>query len=230
MRIFVGYGYNARDRWIEELVFPIINAFGDEVTTGEHLQGEQITDGVRNTIRQSDAMIGFLTRRGERDGVGKWGTHRWVTDELSFALANDLKVVEVREHEVDDQGGIIGDRQRLVYDPDARDRCLVEIVKAVGRWHQGRALKFQLLPQEFGEEIFPVLNSKDLRCTYRYMDDDFESQKLPTEIVPIESGLFVRMKHIPRGALVQVQVESRGNVWTSPYVGTDALAIRLRKR
>jgi hypothetical protein len=197
--------------------------------TGRDLPGEVIPDGVRETIMQSDAMIGILTRRVNDDGLVTRDSHRWVIEELSCAVHNNLKVVEVRECELD-QGGMLQDRQRLVYDPDARDRCLVEIVKAVGRWHQGRALKFQLLPQEFGEEIFPVLNSQDLRCTYRYMDDDFESQRLPTEIVPIESGLFIRMKHVPRGALVQVQVESGGNVWTSSYVATDALAIRLRKR
>ena len=35
MRIFVAYGYNDRDKWIEKMVFPVIEAFGAEVETGE---------------------------------------------------------------------------------------------------------------------------------------------------------------------------------------------------
>jgi hypothetical protein len=63
MKIFVAYGYNDRDRWIPDLVFPIIRAFDDEVITGEELQGEQITDAVRRKIQQSDALIAFATIR-----------------------------------------------------------------------------------------------------------------------------------------------------------------------
>jgi hypothetical protein len=39
MRIFVGFGYNERDRWIRDMVFPLIPAFGDEVVTGEEAYG-----------------------------------------------------------------------------------------------------------------------------------------------------------------------------------------------
>jgi prophage antirepressor-like protein len=96
MRIFVAYGYNERDRWVEELVFPVIRAFGDEVVTGEELQGEQITDAVIAKIRSSDALIGFLTRRDQIGSSDRWTTHRWVTDEISQAVAQRIFVAEVR--------------------------------------------------------------------------------------------------------------------------------------
>ena len=31
IKIFVGYGYNERDSWIERFVFPLVKAFGAEV-------------------------------------------------------------------------------------------------------------------------------------------------------------------------------------------------------
>ena len=34
MRIFIGYGYNDRDRWIEDLVFPLLTAFGCDLVHG----------------------------------------------------------------------------------------------------------------------------------------------------------------------------------------------------
>lgn len=39
MKIFVGYGYNARDAWIEDLVFRLIKAFADEPVHGRVTYG-----------------------------------------------------------------------------------------------------------------------------------------------------------------------------------------------
>lgn len=47
MRIFVGFGFNKRDAWIKQLVFPLIEAFDAEAVSGEELQGQSITEGVR---------------------------------------------------------------------------------------------------------------------------------------------------------------------------------------
>ena len=37
VKIFVAFRYNDRDRWVVDLVFPIIRAFSDDVVTGEEL-------------------------------------------------------------------------------------------------------------------------------------------------------------------------------------------------
>jgi hypothetical protein len=95
MRIFVGFGFNERDRWVKDLVFPLIKAFGAEGVSGEELQGEQITDAVRRQIASCDALIGFVTRRDDL-GNGRWSTHRWVTDELSHALPLKLLLLNDR--------------------------------------------------------------------------------------------------------------------------------------
>jgi hypothetical protein len=228
MKIFVAYGYNDRDRWVETLVFPIIRAFGDEVVTGEELQGEQITDAVRRKIQGSDALVAFVTRR-EEIGPGRWTTHRWVTDELAHALALGRPVVEVRESGVDDQGGIGGDRQRIAYDERQRDRCLVELVKTLGRWHQARDVQLKLLPETFAQAVFPLLRHPRLRCTYRLLVDDEESEDIPTRILPITGGLFIRARGVPPEALLQVHVECEGRSWTSSYESTDALSIAMRE-
>ena len=171
MKIFVAYGYNDRDQWIPDLVFPIIEAFGDEVITGEELQGQQITNAVRGEIQRSDALIGFATRRGEpTQGGNQWDTHRWVTDEISLAIANNLvHVLEIRETGVNAQGGIAGDRQIIYYNENQRDRFLVELVKTLGSWHQGGKVKLQLLPDLCVQNIRPFLKNPRLRCTYKLL-------------------------------------------------------------
>jgi len=228
MKIFVGFGYNDRDRWVPDYVFAIISAFGDEVVTGEELQGDQITDAVKHKIKQSNAFMGFATRR-KRISEGRWTTHRWVTDEMALALAQGLLVVEVREQGVDEQGGILGDRHRISYEEKQRDKCLVELVKTVGKWHKGNRVKLQLLPDEYAHEIFPLLRKPDLSCCYRLLIDGSEVKEISTNIVPIKGGLFIEARNVPRDALIQVHVRHQGDSWLSSFEGIDSIGIRLQK-
>lgn len=229
MKIFVAYGYNERDKWVPNLVFPIIKAFGDEIITGEELQGEQITDAVLREIRQSDALMAFVTRRDKKDET-RWTTHRWVTDEISSALTYKLLVAEIRELGVDEQGGIAGDRQRIAYNENERDKCIVEIVKILGKWHSGDTIDLQLLPDEFVQNIRPLLRNPSLRCTYKILDSNGDpSDEIPATILPITGGLFVRAKNVPRLSFIQIRVECSGNSWSSNFEKTDSLGIRLQQ-
>jgi hypothetical protein len=229
MKIFVAYGYNDRDQWIPNLVFPIIKAFGDEVITGEQLQGDQITDAVIREIRQSDALIAFVTRRQKIDET-RWTTHRWVTDEVAHALAYRLLIAEIRENGVDEQGGIVGDRQRIIYNENEREKCLVEIVKILGKWHSTDTVRLQLLPDECVQAIRPLLRNPGLRCTYKILDNDGElGEEIPATILPITGGLFVHAKNVPRLSLIQLRVECSDKSWTSNFENTDSLSIPLHE-
>ncbi len=146
MRIFVAYGFNDRDRWIPELVIPILKSLGAEVVTGEQLEGQVITAGVRARINESDALIGFLTRRGEADAEGVYRTHDWVKQELGAAVGRDLPyVLEVRETRIDAQGGMLADRQYVTYDESQRDRFLVRLVEVISSWSRGVNVNLRVL-------------------------------------------------------------------------------------
>lgn len=229
MRIFVAYGYNPRDEWIPTLVFPIIEAFGAEVVTGEKMWGESIPPRVQERIRQADSLIGFATQRGSRLPDGTYGTHRWVTDEIAYALGLGRLIVEVRETGVTDQGGLVGDRQRIAYDERARDRCLVEVAQAVGRWCRGMAFDFQLLPQAFIEQVKPVLSRPGFRCTYRLMVNGRESPEQEAKLLPIQGGLVMKATDLPRQAFIQIRVQAIGYSWVSDYETLDARGISLRQ-
>lgn len=227
MKIFVGYGYQERDQWIKALVFPIIEAFGSEVISGKEVHGQIISEAIRNKIRRCDALIAFLTRRDRSDGG--WNTHRWVSDELATALAYDLRVLEVREVGVAGQGGIAGDRQRIEYDEKNRDRCLVELAKAIGQWHRIASVQLQLLPRQFVDEIRPLLRRPGFRCIYNLIEDNNESWNNEANVIPITGGLFINLKDVPRKALVQVHVEAQGKSWRSDFESIEQLRIHLQE-
>src|SRR5579859_1530256 len=140
MKIFVGYGYNERDQWVERLVFPIIEAMGDEVVSGKDLYGQPITGAVGVRIKESNAVIGFTTRRDQLANGG-WTTHQWVKDELLHGLNCNLPIVEVREQGVQDQEGMLGGLQRIAYEEAQRDLLMVELVRAISRWHEGAEVR-----------------------------------------------------------------------------------------
>lgn len=214
--------------WIPRLVYPVIRAFGDEVVNGEEMPGEVISEGVRARIRRADALIGFVTRRGDA-GDDLSTTHRWVTDELAGAHALSKFIVEVREVGVDEQRGIIGDRQPIVYDEAKRDECIVDLVRALGEWHQRNNVTLKLLPEECAEQITPQLNNARLRCFYKVLEDGEESEEFPARIRRITGGLFVQARGVPRQALVQLIVECEGQSWSSDFESTDSLSIHLRQ-
>jgi hypothetical protein len=229
MKIFVAFGYNDRDRWIPNLVFPIVKAFGDEVVSGEEVQGEQISDAVIREIRQSNALMAFVTRR-DQISENRWTTHRWVTDELSHAIAFQLPVAEVRESGVDEQGGIAGDRQRILYKESERDKCLVEIVKTLGRWHASDTIELKLMPDECIQAVRPLLRNPGLRCMYQVLErNGTMGDPVPAQILPITGGLFVRARNVPPMSYIQIRVECAGKSWSSEFENVESLGIHLHE-
>lgn len=57
MKIFVGFGYNDRDKWIRDLVFPIIRAFGHEVLTGEEAYGDILPEYVKGPFANQTRLL-----------------------------------------------------------------------------------------------------------------------------------------------------------------------------
>lgn len=229
MKIFLAYGYNDRDRWINDLVAPIIEAFGAEVVDGKEMYGETLSEGVRKNIQSCDGLIAFLTRRDPGPTNNRWTTHRWVTDELACALTSTSKihVLEVRETEIDDQGGMAGGRQYIVYDEKDRDRCLVDLVRAIGAWC--RMVKVKLLPEDFVNEVRPVIKDPRVKCSYRYLDGSRTSAPVDVQMLPVARSLVIEVNNVPYGQpLIQVEVTAPGKLWTSDFEPVGLLSVHLQ--
>jgi hypothetical protein len=63
MQIFVAYGYNDRDRWIEKQVFPLVEAFNSRVIHGKDIRGQALSKEIQGRIQRSHALVAFVTRR-----------------------------------------------------------------------------------------------------------------------------------------------------------------------
>jgi hypothetical protein len=228
MRIFVGYAYHDRDAWIEKLVFDLIRAFGGVPVSGKEIYGQDLEEGVKQTIRGCDAVLAFLTRR-DSTAAGKYTTHRWVIEEITTASDSHIPFLEVRETEVDEQGGMPGGRQHILYDLAQRDVCLVEIAKAIGKWRLNLPIKLQLLPDEVSDAIRPFLLRPGFRCSYQILHENFEHPITETKVIPIKGGLFVRVTGLEPLSMIQISVEAAGKRWRSDYESADSVSITLQE-
>ena len=228
MKIFVAYGYNERDQWVKDMVFPIIEAFGDEVVTGDQTYEGSIPENVKSSIERSDALIGFTTRRAP-ENVTMSPTHQWVVSELASAVTLNRRVVEVREQGVDPQGGLHQGLQRINYDEQARDKCLVEIAKAVGSWHKTGTIRLRLLPEALFQVLRPLRTDPELSCQYTVRIGSYESDPRDTKIIAITGGLFIEASNVPRDPLtmIRIDIKYRERIWSSDYEPVDTYGVNL---
>jgi hypothetical protein len=219
MKVFVAFGYNERDRWIPEMVFPILEAFGIEVVTGEEMPGNIISVEVIKRIKNSDALIGFLTRRDDLDNEN-YSTHPWVINEVALALGADCKVIEVREDGVINLLPLTQDRQYLFYNEAQRDKFLVELVKAISQWG---TVGIKLLPGEFCEKVKPLIRQQEkIVCEYCFSIGNWSSEWYTGRLLNEPAGvvIYVNTSDLPRrreNVLIQVHVRdpSSGESWLS---------------
>ena len=232
MRVFVGYGYNDQDRWVEEYVFPLVEAFGSEVLHGRAVYGGALPEEVIRVIRTSDAMIGFTTRR-EAVGADQFRTHDWVVQELVTANAQDPRIpwVEVRQEGVISPGGILDavDAQRIDYQEAERATCLVKIAQALRRFSDStRITKVRLGPGPVVEEISSLLDDATFSCTCQVLRGAAEFPAKPVPVFPITGGLFVQLRGVASGELVRIVVSAGGRRWRSSYESVDAVDLLMR--
>jgi hypothetical protein len=233
VKIFVGYGYNDRDEWIEDLVFPFIKALGDEVVTGKEIFGQNLDEGVKSEIAECDALIGFTTRRDKIGDGERYTTSVWVRDELVTAanLNPPIPFMEVRESKVDPQAGMLGGRARINYGEESRDRCLVELAQAINRWHHlAAAFELELMPEDFSKQIRPLLRDPSLRCLYRVLERNkaMEGPEACTPILPFPGRLAIRTGAVPRDAMIRVEVWCQNRlIWRSDLQWLETHVIHL---
>jgi hypothetical protein len=234
MRLFIGYGYNAVDKWIEEYVFPLAAAFRCEVVHGKAVYGGVLPEEVVKTIRTSHAMIGFTTRREETAaGSGIYTTHDWVVQELVTANAQGLPWVEVRQEGVKSPGGILeaATSQRIDYKESDRAVCLVKVVEALRRLSDITCVALiRIGPEPVAEAITELLEKPGFLCEYQTLLGNIQSDWQRAPIVPIKGSIFAQLKGLAADELVRLNITAGGKCWRSNYESVDTVDIRLKEK
>src|ERR1035438_5434730 len=227
MRVFIGYGYNDRDQWIERDVFPILEAMNLEIVSGKDMHGDVLQEGVSERIEYSDGLIGFSTLRQGQEKAD-FGSHIWVRDEMAHALALKKRVVEVREKGVNIGEGLVGDRQRIELDPKDRLRCIAELVKVVSAWSMRRLL---LVPKDADLEkrIHRAIVKDELLVAYRCRTGNTISKRKEGRIERVNKGLYLNAIGLPDNSLVEIEgsTKTEGVVFNTGWASADLVRIEF---
>ena len=235
IRVFIGYGYNPRDEWVETHVIPLVKAFGCNVMHGKAVYGGVLPHEILKLIQTSDALIGFTTRRDpDPANPGQFTTHPWVLQELTAALSQRPPIpwVEVREHGVVSPGGMIAalNAQRIDYREAERADCLLGIALALERFANAASVTtVRLAPKAIVEQIQPFLDDPTCFCRCQVLrrgEVQLEAQQTP--LLPIKGGLFVKLRGIEGEDLVRLTISARARLWRSDYESVDTVDIQMK--
>jgi hypothetical protein len=228
MKIFVGYSF--KDKWIEDLVIPLIETYGVHVEHGKELPGERIDDAIKKRIEGADAVVVFLTRVKPLKPRG-FQPSDWVVQELTHADAKgNSRILEVREAGVKFTGALHGNLQQLTVNPRDRAPFLLQLGRAVSSWRGAGELKIRLLSEDFASSIRPMLTQKQYQCSYQLrrgatVIDEIHNVEIAREAF----GLFIYTKALPPDVLISVIVHGNNETWTSPGIAVAAHEALMEK-
>ena len=227
MKVFVGYGYNDRDRWIEDRLFPILESAGLSVIHGKDMHGQELSPTVKTRIDQSDAAIGFFTLR-DGQGDADFTSHIWVRDEIVHALAKGKVVIPVKEVGVKVPDGLIGNRQYIPLDQGDRLACVTEVMRALGQ-HNLRRVRLTPDDDALRKSIWKWRKEPAFEVRYRTQDHQgVESDWRTGRLETIDQGYYLNLAGAPRRALVEVEGVLNGAVqFSSGWVSADAVQISV---
>jgi hypothetical protein len=221
MRVFVAYGYTDGERWVEELVLPILDALDITRIDGREIRGKPIDAAVRTRIGSADALIGFLLRRHQNPDRS-WATSDYVRQEIEIALGQDKDVIQVVETGVPSPGGMLKGLQRLPYDASARDQFLVRLTAHFRDSVQGTVF-VRLAP---GALVTAIAQSGPPQsCDYEITHEGSVERTSRVSIVPQGGGLYVKLTGFRPGRHANLRIDAGGRRWscegvtyTQPFV------------
>jgi hypothetical protein len=226
MRVFVGYGYNERDKWIEDRVFPILRCVGFTIVHGKDMHGLQLEPEVTRRLDQSDAAIGFFTIR-EGQGDADFTSHIWVRDEMMYAIAKGKPIVVVRETGTRLPDGLLGNRQYVPLDQNDRLACVTELLDALG---QRQILRVRLDPSDdsLRLNLWRWRRATGFAIRYRTKNEGLDSDFRNGRLELVDQGFYLNLAEVPSKAMIEVEgVLNNETMFTSGWVSADAVQIRV---
>jgi hypothetical protein len=227
MKVFVGFGYNDRDHWIEEQVFPILRGMGFAVVDGKDMHGEILQPEVQSRIEQCDAAIGFFTIR-EGQGEGDFNSHMWVRDEMVYANAKGKPIIPVKEEGGKVPDGLLGNRQYILLRQNDRLACVVELVGALGR-RNIRRLKLDPEGDLLRKNLQQWRRTTGFVIQYRTQDEaGLESPYRQGRLELVDQGFYLNVSDVPKRAYVEVDgVLNGAPQFSSGWVSADAVQVKI---
>jgi hypothetical protein len=224
--LFLAFAFRDPDRQLAAHVERVIASHGLRAVTGENLEGQPLSQEVKDRIDRSDGLVALLTRREDPGAVD--GTHPWVRDELNYARGRNKDAIGLVAPGVVLQG-MYADRENIPLDPNAPMNALLRLSETVGRWKHraGRPILIRVEPEEAAQL---AAKENGVTCKYRVYSEG-QMRKDWTVITAVEEpgGVFMYVPDLRDGERVRIEVQYGDQVWRS-VAEPQWLRIALKKQ
>jgi hypothetical protein len=213
-KIFLSFSFRDADRELVGMVDQLVMSHQLTRVTGRRLEGQNLTDAIREKINNSDGLIALLTRRDAR-ADGGWTTHDWVRDELNFARQAEIPAIAMLEDGVV-MSGAYGHHERIEFSRKELPTALLAVSETLGLWKRraGRQVKVSIIADDLVSN--PRFLGGQMRVEYRFI---VGGEVMPWQLVtPIHEigGLVVYLSGAQDGYMIQLQVSDGPDQWISP--------------
>jgi len=227
MRVFVGYGYNNRDLWIEEKVFPILRGMGFTVVHGRDMYGDVLPDEVQKRIDQSDAAIGFFTIRDGQHNAD-YTSHIWVRDEMMYAMAKGKPIIPVMEDGVRVPDSLLGNRQFIPLSMNDKLSCVVNLLVALGQRNLLR-VRLDTDDDSLAQLLFTLKKTPSFCIRYRTRDvNGVESDYINGRLEIIDYGFYLNVINVPTKGYIEIEGVLNDSIrFSSGWTSIDAISVKI---
>lgn len=101
---FLAVSFREEDSKIREWFKETVEALGITAITAEEPQSGTIPEKIKNLIKESDALIGVMTKRDQIQGTQKFRPPSWIHDEIGIAFGANRKIAVFVEEGVEIDG------------------------------------------------------------------------------------------------------------------------------
>ena len=183
---------------------------------GERLAGQQLTEGVRNTIKSCDAMIILLTQREE----GK--SNDWVKHERTTAYNFNIPFIAVVEHGVVNNGPFEA-FEYINYNSEDFLEPILKLSETIFKWKLeiGNMIEAYLEPDEIAEKVRENID-RDEVVRYRFFDERVQWSDWKRPIIkPTAGGISLYLNGVGKNSEIQVQVRTNDRSWNSDVINQN---------
>ncbi|TMM58030.1 hypothetical protein FEE95_00980 [Maribacter algarum] len=213
--IFLSHHFDDQIEPVVECFHRLIKSHDLEVIDGKRLQGELVETKVRELIVSSDAVVVFLSKRED----GK--TNDWVKHERSIAQTLGKPIIAIIEKGVLNPPQFSG-YETMEYDSKNLVKTVLELSENIFGWKEGfgKRIKASLEPDEIVKTVMENYGREKLVQYRFYRKGSWSSWKEAT-ILRMPAGPILEMNGMTEDALVEIQVKTQNQVWTSETVNSN---------
>ena len=222
--IFISHHFDDKGNKLAEFVKALVISHNIQPITGRRLEGQPLSNGVKNKICDCQATIVLLTNREE----GR--NNQWVRDERAYADGKNHEIITLLDEGLFEDG-MYSDNERLRIDWHQLHLCILDLSETIRSWKikKGNNLKLLIQPDSVSDQIMNNYDNIIVRYKIRACDSFSQVSWTIIQARPEIGGATISIPGVKDNDLIEIEVNVNNEIWASPAINPNVM-VKLKKR